>query len=386
MNRRTLKRAAWCVGVALSTAAIAACGSSSSSSSSATPAAGGSTSAAATSASGGQAQAQATKAEQNPTSININIPLKTKPPTGKTIIYLRCSQPVCTGYTEGLNPAAKALGWTIKYQPYPPTPEGTLSAIEAAIRLKPDGIWTTGLDRAAIESAYTQATAAHIPMVTGSAVDEPKPPVIANVSDTLRNVPLPQAAASWIAADSGCKANVVVFNIKLYPILVATTDAFKAEMAKLCPNATVTESDVQATDVGTNLPSTAVSQLQSNPKINYLAFAFGDMALGVPAALKSAGVNAKIVGYGAAGPSNIANVASGEEAAETAEGIPYLAWRAMDAFARDFEGMSTAIDTTAVVPTQLFVKSNSGSIKGWSFAQPSDASMAAQFEKLWHTS
>ncbi len=386
MIRGTLKRGAWCVGVALSTAAIAACGSSSSSSSSASASSGASTSAASSSAASGAAQAAATHAAQTPTSINIDIPLKTKPPTGKTIAFLRCSQPVCTGYTDGLTPAAKSLGWTIKYIPYPPTPEGTLAAIEAAIRLKPDGIWTTGLDRAAIESAYTQAIAAHIPMVTGSAVDEPKPPVIANISDALRNLPLPQAAASWIAADSGCKADVVVFNIKLYPILVATTNAFKAEMAKLCPSATVTENDVQATDVGTNLPSTAVSQVQSNPKINYLAFAFGDMALGVPAALKSAGVNAKIVGYGAAGPSNIANVASGQEAAETAEGIPYLAWRALDAFAREFEGMSPAIDTTAVVPTQLFVKSNSSNIKGWSFAQPSDASMAAQFEKLWHTS
>jgi ABC-type sugar transport system substrate-binding protein len=206
--------------------------------------------------------------------------------------------------------------------------------------------------------------------------------VIANVSDTLRNVPLPQAAASWIAADSGCKANVVVFNIKLYPILVATTDAFKAEMAKLCPSATVTESDVQATDVGTNLPSTAVSQLQSNPKINYLAFAFGDMALGVPAALKSAGLSAKIVGYGAAGPSNIANVASGEEQAETGYGIPYGGWRAMDAFARYFEGMSPAIDTTAVNPGQLFSSKNASSTKGWDFAMAPD--YQAQFMKLWH--
>jgi ABC-type sugar transport system substrate-binding protein len=383
MSNGTLKRGAWCASVALAGAVIAGCGSSSSSSSSsASSSAAATTSAAASTGASAATQAAATAAQQTPTGIAITTPLKSKPPTGKTIIFLRCSQPVCTGFQQGLTPAAKALGWNIKYISFPPTPEGTLAALETAIRDKPDGIFSTGLDRAAIESAYKQAQAAKIPVITGYAVDNPAPPVIANIANGKTNLLAPAQAAAWIAADSDCKANIALFNIKLYPILVLTTTAFKADFAKLCPSATVTETDVQATDVGSALPANVVSQLQSNPKINYLAFAFGDMALGVPAALKSAGLSAKIVGYGAAGPSNIANVASGQEQAETGYGIPYGGWRAMDAFARYFEGMSPAIDTTAVNPGQLFSSKNASSTKGWDFAQAPD--YQAQFMKLWH--
>ncbi|MBV8219346.1 MAG: substrate-binding domain-containing protein [Solirubrobacterales bacterium] len=385
MSSRSLRRGAWSVCALACAIAVAACGSSSSSSTVTGSASNAANTSSPSNSAPAQAQTALTQGEQAPTSIEITTPLSKKPPTGKTIAFLRCSQPVCNGFQQGLQPAAKALGWTIKYIPFQPTPQSTLSALSAAIQSHPDGIFTTGLDRALIASDFSAATAAHIPIITGYSVDSPAPPVIANIADgTHGNSAEPTLSAENVAVDSGCKGSVALFNIPLYPILAYTTGVFKAQLAKLCPNMSVKEVDVQATDVGTKLPQTVVSTLQADPSAKYVALAFGDMALGVPQALKGAGLSAKVFGYGAGSPPNIQDVASGNEFAETATGIPYNAWRAMDAFARYFVGDSTAIDTTAPNPAEIFTKSNAAAAValGWNMATPPN--YQKQFEALWH--
>ena len=388
MSSTKWQRVVACACMALAAVFIAACGSSSKSSSSGTTSAAAagtsSTSGSSSGSSGGSAGASATAAdEKTPSTIGITVPLKSKPPTGKVIDFLRCSQPVCAGYLQGLTPAAKALGWTLKSVTFQPTPEAEVAAIEQAVRTKPAGIYVTGLDQAVIASALAQAKAAKVPVVDGYDLNTVTPPIIANVANGTANNFAPQAAADYIASDSKCSGDTAVYNIKTYPILDYTTKRLIPALKKLCPSMKVTEVDVQATDVGTKIPSEVTSTLQQNPNTKYVAFAFGDMALGVPAAMKSAGVNAKIVGFGAGGPTNVQNVAGGSEAAETAYGITYGAWRAMDAFARYDEGMSVKIDTTAPNPGELFVKSNAGSVKGWTtMAVAPD--MPQQFEKLWH--
>jgi ribose transport system substrate-binding protein len=323
---------------------------------------------------------------KSPTSINVTIPLKSKPPTGKTITFLRCSQPVCAGFEQGLTPAAKALGWTVKNIGFQPTPEASNQALTLAVQGHPSGIFMTGLDKAAIASGLAAAKAAHIPVVDGYTVNPAVAPIIANVANgPSGNSFSPTAIANYIAADNGCSGDTAVFTINTYPILVFGTATIKAALAKLCPSMKVSEIDAQATDVGTKLPSEVVSELQSNPNIKYAAFAFGDMTLGVPAAMKAAGVSAKLFGYGAAEPPNIENVASGAETAEGGYGIPYGGYRAMDAFARYFEGMPTTIDTSALNPGQLFTSANAKGVTSWSnLAVAPD--MPQQWYKLWHVS
>jgi ribose transport system substrate-binding protein len=289
---------------------------------------------------------------------------------------------VCAGFEQGLTPAAKALGWTLKSISFAPTPQAEVSAIQTAVQEKPSGIFYTGLDRAAIQSALAQAQAAHIPVVNGYEVDGAKPPVIANIADGPRNEFAPVAAADWIAADGGCKGDTAVYTIPTYPILVYTTSKFVPTLKSLCPSMKVTVVNVQATDVGTKIPTDVTGTLQQNPNIKYVAFSFGDMALGVPAAMKSAGVSAKIVGYGAGEPGNVENVANGSEAAETGYNIPYGGWRAMDAFARYYTGDSYTIDTTAPNAGQLFTSNNAKGVTSWAqMATVND--MPAAFEKLW---
>jgi hypothetical protein len=121
------------------------------------------------------------KLEKSPTSIAISTPLPRKPPTGKHIIFLDCSQPTCPPFLLGLKPAAAALGWTVSNISFQPTPEAEVAALGAAIQQKPDGIFVTGLARAVIQSALSQAQAAHIPVVDGYTTNAVKAQIIARV-------------------------------------------------------------------------------------------------------------------------------------------------------------------------------------------------------------
>jgi ribose transport system substrate-binding protein len=368
----------WCGAVAM-VLFIAGCGSSSSSSSS-------SSGSATESANVTLAKQIATKAEQVPNTIDINTPLSKKPPTGKTILFLRCDQAVCGGYTEGLEAGAKALGWHIKYETFTQTPQGIQAAINTAIQTHPDGIFFTGQPRAEVKPLFAALEKAKIPIVSG--FDENvagEGPDIANVANYPHVESYARVMAAWLTAESGGKANAALFDVPSLPILASASVAFKKELAKLCPACKSTVVHQQLSDLGgTAIANSAVSTLQRNPDIDYLGFVFGEMVTGVPAALRAADLQnqAQIFVYSSTGPPNLVEISKGEEKANTAFSIPYFSWRALDAFARHFVGDSPAIDTSAALPGQILNKGNVVLGTNWAFAQ--DPNMSTKFEELWH--
>ncbi len=385
MRRVRVPRALWCTAAIVVALACAACGSSKSSAgsqSAATP-----TSTSGSASGGASASAAVLKLEKSPIGIAISTPLPRKPPTGKHIVFLSCSQPTCPPFALGLQPAAKALGWTVSTISYQPTPEAEVAALETAIREKPSGIFVTGLARAVIQSALKQAQAAHIPVVDGYTLNTVQSPIIANIANGPSLNFAPMAVAAWVASDTKCKGDVADFTIKSYPILAHDTAVFESTLKHLCPSVTIKQINAQATDVGTKIPGYVTTALQADPNIKVASFAFGSMTLGVPAAMKSAGVSAQLVGYGADAPTNVQSVKLGAESAETGFGLPYGGWRVIDAFARHFEGVSTSVDTTAPNPGELYVKTNSNGPISWTnLGEASPASIAIQFKKLWHVS
>jgi ABC-type sugar transport system substrate-binding protein len=323
-----------------------------------------------------------------PAGIAITTPLSKKPPTGKTIVFLRCSTAVCGGYMEGLTPAAAALGWTIKAIPFTQTPEGTQSAVTQAINDKPAGIFYTGIDVSLVTKQLAQAKAAGIPIVNADVPDAPGGAVKAIIQGNAGTAAGSKLPADWIAANGG--GDTLVVNIPTYPILVTGTNAFISELKKMCSSCKTTVLNQQVTDVGTALPAAVVSALQRNPNIKNVAFAFGDMTLGVYPALKAAGLtNIRLVNFGASSPSEVTATAQGQLQASLAWSLPYTSWRALDTLARVFIGQSTADDTVAPVPQMLLTKQNAASqiptpSSSFQFAGP--ANFPTQFEKLWGVS
>jgi ribose transport system substrate-binding protein len=315
-------------------------------------------------------------------------PLSKTPPKGKKIYFLQCSQPVCTAFYTGLKPAVAALGWTVTGHPFTQTPEGIQTAVQAAIDAKPDGIFFTGISPTLLTKQLAAAKAAKIPIVAGFDIASPSGPIIQMLGGSKTVAAAANSVADYVVADSGGKAKILAFSISAYTILNLNTSAFGKEVKRLCPGCSIRVDNVQVTDVGTKIPATVVSELQRDPSITYLAFAFGDMPLGVNAALKAAGLDkkVKIVSYGSASPTVIHDISTGKMAASDAWSILFNSWQAVDAFARYFVGdpVPAAPSEQPMLITSANAKSQFKGDANWEFGGPPN--YTAAFKKLWHVS
>lgn len=348
------------------------------------------TSAGAAPAAGGVAEAKklAAAATKAPASIGLTKMLSKKPPTGKKITFLQCSQPVCTAFMAGLKEASAALGWSVKAIPFEQTPEGIQSGVQAAIDGKPDGIFFTGISPAFITKQLAAAKKAGIPIVDGfDAATKFSFPILSMVGGDRDTAAWARKTADWVIADSNGKANIVIFNISAYTTLNNATKAFQGEITRLCPACKVKVNDAKVTDVGSKLPAAAVSALQRDPGVTHVAFAFGDMMIGVPAALKGASLDgkAKLVSFGSASPSLLNDIQKGAAHASSAWSIPLNSWTALDSLARYFVGDRASIQaqppTPHMVITGANVKSQYKGETNFDFAAP--ANYRAAFKKLW---
>jgi ABC-type sugar transport system substrate-binding protein len=111
--------------------------------------------------------------------------------------------------------------------------------------------------------------------------------------------------------------------------------------------------DVQtasATTFGTTFPQRVVSFLEENPTVKYVVFGYaGGQAVGVPQALKAAGLAGKVQIVQRQGdPFDLGLIKSGQEAMAEFEEVYEVGWEAINAFARYFVGDSDSQYTDAV--------------------------------------
>ena len=227
--------------------------------------------------------------------------LASKPPTGKSIVYLADTlAPTDVMNGQAAVAAAKLLGWHAQTIGYAGDPASLATALQQAVADKPTAVLISGQDAAAFSSALKAADRGRCARVRrwGSrhadrdgrrwprrGLARTEIPEHARV----RSAPIgssrpPAARPTW--PSSRCRA----FNT-----LVAEDKGFTTELKSQCKSCTVTTVNAQLTDIGKDLPQLVVSAVQSNPSINYLFFPYGDTADGVAPALKTAGYSPKIV-------------------------------------------------------------------------------------------
>ena len=335
-----------------------------------------------------EAKKLAAAATKPPASIGLTKRLSKRPPKGKKITFLQCSQPVCTAFMAGLKEASAVLGWSVKSISFEQTPEGIQAGVQAAIDGKPDGIFFTGISPAFITKQLADAKSKRIPIVDGfDAATKFAFPIISMVGGDRDTSAWSRKTADWVIADSNGKANVVIFNISAYTTLNNATNAFKGEIKRLCAGCKVKVNDAKVTDVGSKLPAATVSALQRDPSITHVAFAFGDMMIGVPAALKAASLNgkAKLVSYGSASPGLLNDIIKGDAHASSAWSIPLNSWTALDSLARYFVGDKASIQAQPPTPHMVITAANAKAQykndTDFDFAAPKN--YKAAFKKLW---
>ncbi len=377
------------IGMLVLALAVAACGSSSSSTTSASSAASSGSSGSSTAASSGSSSTAAAAAALTPykalpTTINITTPLKSAPPSGKTIVMLGTNNPSNVIIQQGLQKLAQMAHWNYSLVSYDPANPGTFTQAETtALAKHPQYLVEAGLPLTASQLAMAKSAGAKWILDSVYPVSV-TPPVIGQVDSYAQDALMGKITADYFVSDSGGKGNAVIEHVPAYPILDGFTTGFANEVKAQCPGCKLSTTNVTIPDlVAGKVPSDLVSALRSNSSANYLVFDDGPFADGVTSALSAAGLNGKVKIIGeAADQAGIAALKNGSEAAWTGFDPGYQAYEDMDIAFRDAEGTTIPLSQESLQPTQLLTKDTIGSTTNWS--APTDAQ--AQFLKLWHLS
>lgn len=379
------------VPVALAATAIVAvgCGSSDGdSTSTSAPAAastGASTTASATTDSGGQfaaIKADVEKLTERPTQIPQTTPLDQPPPKGKTISYLQCGAPVCVTLGNYLKDAAAAVDWKVNVIDEGGTPETVKAAWDEAIRQKPDAIVPTGgFPHEIFGDELKQAKQMDIPVVGHSEAvpADPATGFISMVSGPERQKQIGTDEANWIISSTDGKANVF-FVDSGYPINGLQLKAMKAQLAAQCPDDCKVDSYMApVTSIGKDLSGKVASQLQAHPDTNYLVPAFGDMAIGIPAALAASSIKQPPMLTQEPSAPNMPDIRKGDLVSLNGSG-PESMWGIVDALARYYNKQDYPSEIP--LPSWYITKDNAPAEDTF----PTVVDYQQQFKKLWGVS
>jgi ABC-type sugar transport system substrate-binding protein len=311
------------------------------------------------------------------------------PPPKKSIAWLACELPTCQQMlSQGYKTAAAALGWNFKQINYKVSDPAT--AVQQALDDNVNYIAITGIPTAAFPNQAKEAAKRGIPIVSCFDITKPDPKVnglYMQCADTYGYGLQAKQIADWMINDSGGKANIVMVNIEDYPILQAERKAIQSEFATKCPGCKFDLLPVTVDDVGGGkVPAKVAAYVQSHPNVNYVELGFSDLGLGIPQALKAAGVQGKVKITGV--QSNAAvlkDIVNGNIAAWTAQAQEFAGWLSLDALARLSKHMPlTKYEASGQLPSWVVdSKQEAQKILDGPGEWPGPDGFQAKFKQIW---
>jgi len=356
-------------------AALAVVGCSSNSDGSGKTPAGGSTQ-----SSKAVTDAQALFAQYTKTQPAITVQaLKSKPTADKTIAILSCPTPGCQVSMKATEEGAKKLGWTTKYFTSQLTPEDYQATWTRMLQAGPDLIaYQAFMPNAVIKAQLAKAAELKIgivSMVSTDPVDDVMRGVALSPKDTGFDGKLLAAAVVSDAKGAAKTAYVTDPSFKLWDNL---QKAYVDGVTGAGGSADIVKVSLQN---GTAIPGEVTSYLQSHPDVKYVVFPdASSVMLGVPKALKSAGIAGVKIASVSPQASDLSELKAGDQWISIATEVATSGYRLTDMLARIVEG--TDFDPTPVGWHQIMTKDN---ITDTSQVPPTPGSPAAFFT-AWNVS
>jgi ribose transport system substrate-binding protein len=377
---RSRRRSAWRAAAACAAAAaivlVAACSSSTSSGSD-------TTSAPASGANVAAAQAALVPYTGHPSAFPVTIPLPEELPAGKKFVFLQCGTPFCALAGMSLQQAVAAIGGTFTKLDAGTTAASAQAAASSALALKPDAVFMT-VDPALFGNGLKQLSAAGIKVVSISIVKNAKPyGVTFNYIGSTEIDNDGKVLADWVIANKGAKANAVFYGLPTFDFSNPLQQAFVNEMKKECPSCTVRTVPIDAATIGTTAPGTVVSDLQAHPATNVAVFVSLQIAQGLPAAMRAAGLSGILTVGRAPTPGNLQDIKTGGLTAGLAIDAPVSTWTTVDAAARLMEGAQpTASEQAGDLDEQFLAQKDItfNAADGW-IGYPN---FTQRYATLWH--
>lgn len=298
------------------------------------------------------------KYSARPTDVGIEEAVDAEIPTDKTLAWIDCGLPACTTIAGIIKTATDALGWEFTVIPTDGTPEKIKAAWQQVLRDKPDGVIYAAFDRALFEPELQEAAAAGIEVAAASGLDEPDDALDYVIGTPEQVDGWGELIAAYQIADSGGEADAVYVDLSAFQTLAGIKVRYSETMDELCPACEHDSIDLPITAVGKDAPNQIVSYLRAHPDVKYVALAADALGIGLPAAIKAAGLEGiKIVGEGA-DETSLQYVANGEEAATVAFPHYELNYAIVDHMVRKFSGVSTLDGSKMTIPTWLVTADN----------------------------
>jgi len=390
-GRGALRAVATALAVVLAIG-LSACGGSSSSSSAASssaPTGGASSSGAAvtgsssSSAMGGTLAAQVRAAaaaiapfERTPSSIGQTQPL-TRRPAGKLVDFIADGTPIGMQILAGVQQATKALGIRLHViNQQGDTPQAIQVAWNQVLASPPAAVINAGDPSILYHRQLAALRARHVVAVTMFTDDDPL--FSADIYGPPQYHELGTLEADYMIAKSDGHAHVLIVAVPQIQGLQGVASAIQQTIHSGCSGCTVSTIDTQLSDIGRNDPARVVSYLQQNPSINWIAFIDGDTEIGVPEALRAAGIHGIQMLTGAGGSVNYAYIKSGESTVDASQAPSFSGWALVDATARALDGQPVHV---SFLPMQFITRQNlTFNIKqGW----PDVPNFRQRFLALW---
>jgi ribose transport system substrate-binding protein len=313
----------------------------------------------------------------------VDRPLTKRLPAGSHLAYLQCVTPFCAllGQLDGM--AAKMLGTQIDVVKVSSSSDSIQGALSSIAANRPAALLLSAVNLGALGDSLKKLSAAGIPVAGAGVMGGPEQGITAPINGPYTIRLGGRLLADWAIVNGAAKKEVAFYGVSELDFSNVEESAFKAEMQKNCQGCTVRYIDIPIATIGNSAPSLVVSDLQSHPNTKIALFAALEAAIGLPAALRTAGISVKTNGF-APTPSNLQDIKTGGLDAAIGLDANVLAFTQMDAAVRLATGQPlTALEKKGAVPLQLLTQKdlNFDVSKGWS-GYPD---FAQRFAKLWST-
>lgn len=320
-----------------------------------------------------------------PTSVGITKPLSRKPDPA-TVVAVEQVQPAATQENDYLQKATDALGLHLVRIRLGSGAQAASDAFDTALKDNPKAITDLAQPVRTFEPQLAEMRARGIPLMETSDTDKPGNGLVSTgVNNAAMTAIEGKMAAAWFVVDSNGAGKAAAYNIPEIPILGDFTTSFVTNVKRWCPGCTTTVVNMQAADIGTNIPNQVVSFQQSHPSYKYAMFTLGDMTLGLKAALSAAGITGLKIAGQAPSAADLQALKDGSETMWCAVSLPVIAWRNADTLARLLNKDPLDGTDSAPLPTEVLTKDNIGGAKLDSNGNyVGIANYQAAFAKLWH--
>lgn len=268
----------------------------------------------------------------------------------QTIAYVSADQSYVSyvNWGDGVEEAAKVLGWDVVTYNGKGTVSGTLAAMQQALSSNPTAIITTA-DASALQAPIGQAVKQNIPVIGIHASAFPGPDPELNLYDNISTDPaqIGLAQAAYVIADSDGEAKVVHMLDNGYAIARFKAEAAETPIKNLSTATFLEEINIPFADMTARIPAAVSAMLsQYGTDTLYVTTCCDGFYPYVAAALRSSGVQpdaVRLVGSDGS-PAAYDMIRKGEfEVATVPEPSTLFGYQAVDSIVRALAGEEPAV-------------------------------------------